>query len=242
MKERVMAEASAPSHEHHSKQGEFLRDVVLGMADGLTVPFALAAGVSGAVTSNTIVITAGVAEIVAGAISMGLGGYLAARTEIEQYESEYQREFRETEEMPTEERAEVRGIFKEYGITGDALEHLVETIASDRTRWVDFMMKYELGLEKPAANRARTSAATIGGSYAFAGTIPLLPYFFIPVTHEALIVSVFVTLAALFAFGWFKSKMTGTPVFTGALQSMAVGGVAAGVAFGLARLITKGAS
>jgi VIT1/CCC1 family predicted Fe2+/Mn2+ transporter len=225
-------------HETHAKSGEWLRDAVLGMSDGLTVPFALAAGVSGAVASNTIVITAGIAEIAAGAISMGLGGYLAARTEAEQYDSEYAREMTETEEMPAEERAEVRGIFKSYGITGEPLEQLVETIASDRERWVDFMMRHELGLEKPAKSRARNSAVTIGFSYMFAGIVPLVPYFFIPVTHEALLVSVVVTLIALFGFGWFKSSMTGTPVFTGALQAMLIGGLAAGVAFGLARLIT----
>jgi VIT1/CCC1 family predicted Fe2+/Mn2+ transporter len=230
---------TGPSHETHTNQGAYLRDVVLGMADGLTVPFALAAGVSGAVSSNTIVITAGIAEIVAGAISMGLGGYLAARTETEQYDSEYAREMEETETMPAEERAEVRGIFAGYGIAGPALDNLVDTIASDRTRWVDFMMRHELGLERPAPGRARISAATIGSSYALAGLVPLLPYFFIPVTHDALIASVVVTLAALFAFGWFKSKMTGTPVFVGALQSMLVGGIAAGAAFGLARLITN---
>jgi VIT1/CCC1 family predicted Fe2+/Mn2+ transporter len=140
--------------------------------------------------------------------------------------------------MPAEERAEVRGIFATYGITGPALEHLVDTIASDRTRWVDFMMRHELGLERPAPGRARVSAATIGLSYAFAGLVPLMPYFFIPVTHEALIVSIAVTLLALFCFGWFKSRMTGTPVWVGALQSMLVGGIAAGAAFGLARLIT----
>ena len=234
----VATPTADPSHETHSSRGASLRDVVLGMADGLTVPFALAAGVSGAVSSNTIVITAGIAEIVAGAISMGLGGYFAARTESEQYDSEYAREMRETETMPSEERAEVREIFANYGITGAALEHLVDTIASDRTRWVDFMMRNELGLERPAPGRARVSAATIGSSYALAGLVPLLPYFFIPVTHEALIASVIVTLIALFAFGWFKSKMTGTPVLVGALQSMLVGGTAAGAAFGLARLIT----
>jgi len=235
-----MGKTLAAHGERHTGQPAFLRDVVLGMSDGLTVPFALAAGVSGAVDSNTIVITAGVAEIAAGAISMGLGGYLASKTEADHYASEYAREVRETETIPAEERAEVRGIFMQYGITGPALEQLVDTIASDRTRWVDFMMRNELGLERPVPGAAPRSAATIGLSYAFAGVIPLIPYFFVPSVHQALLWSVCFTLAALFAFGWFKASVTSISPVVGAFQAMLIGGIAAGVAFGLARLINHG--
>lgn len=225
--------------EHHSTSGEFVRDVVIGMSDGLTVPFALAAGVSGAVASSNIVISAGIAELAAGAISMGLGGYLAARSEADHYFSEYEREESETHEMPDEERAEVASILSEYGVEKETLDSVVHAISSDRTKWVEFMMRYELGLEKPDPKRAPQSAMTIGGSYIAGGIIPLLPYFFAHAASTALTWSCILTAVALFVFGAWKAKVTGVAVITNAVQSVVVGGLAAGVAYGLAQLVSN---
>jgi VIT1/CCC1 family predicted Fe2+/Mn2+ transporter len=223
--------------ERHVRSSETIRDVVIGMADGLTVPFALAAGVSGAAAGVTIIVTAGVAEVAAGAIAMGLGGYLAARTDAEHYATEHAREDLETVTMATQERAEVSTIFSGYGLSGGALESVVDAIAQDRGKWVDFMMRFELGLEAPDARRAPRSAFTIAISYIVGGIIPLAPYVFVADVGRALLISTIVTLMALFGFGALKGRMTGTPPLRSGLQSLLIGGIAAGVAFSLARLI-----
>ena len=219
------------------RSSETIRDVVIGMADGLTVPFALAAGVSGAAAGATIVVTAGVAEVAAGAIAMGLGGYLAARTDAEHYANEHAREERETIAMPAQERAEVATIFAGYGLEGGALEAVVDAIGHDRQRWIDFMMRFELGLDPPDVGRAPRSAITIGLAYITGGIIPLAPYMLIADVHRALLTSTIVTLAALLSFGTLKGRMTGTPALRSGVQSLVIGGLAAGVAFFLARLI-----
>ncbi|CAM3298486.1 VIT1/CCC1 transporter family protein [Aquirufa ecclesiirivi] len=224
-------------HEKHLKSSDFLTDVVIGMSDGLTVPFALAAGLSGAVSSNDIVTTAGVAEIVAGSIAMGLGGYLAGMTEKEHYEAELAREYDEVERVPDREKEEIREVFEDYGLSPEAQEMVVNCIASDKDKWVDFMMRFELGLEKPNPNRARNSALTIGISYAIGGLIPLIPYFYLEKPEDGLIYSAIITLFALFVFGFFKSKMTGQQPFIGALKVMSIGAAAAGAAFMVAKLI-----
>jgi VIT1/CCC1 family predicted Fe2+/Mn2+ transporter len=223
--------------ERHTRAAETVRDVVIGMSDGLTVPFALAAGITGAIAATHTVVIAGIAEIVAGSIAMGFGGYLAARTDIDRYTSEYHRETRETEHMPEEERNEVAAVFSEYGIRGAELDSLVEHIASDRERWVDFMMRFELGMEKPDPKRAPLSAATIGGSYALGGLIPLFPYMTMSDVTSALVTSTICTGIALVAFGLFKARFTGVPPLRGALQTLLTGGLAAAAAFGLTRLI-----
>ncbi len=224
--------------EKHFMAPDVVRDIVIGMADGLTVPFALAAGLSGTLSTTSIIVIAGMAEIAAGSIAMGLGGYLAARTDIEHYESEKQREYREIIELPHKEREEVADILKEWGIKEEHVETAVDEISSDHDRWVEFMMKYELGLEKPEPKRARNSSLTIGLSYIFGGLIPLSPYIFIKNASEALLVSLFITLLALFVFGWIKGTFTGTKPFKSAWQTTLVGGLAAGIAFGIARLIS----
>ena len=168
-----------PHVEKHFTASEVVRDIVIGMSDGLTVPFALAAGLSGAVDSTTIVITAGLAEIAAGSIAMGLGGYLAARTDAEHYATERATEVRETVEMPEREAEEVALVFRSYGLPEETVATVVKAISSDQNRWVDFMMKFELGLEEPDPKRASRSALTIAGSYIAGGAIPLAPYFFI---------------------------------------------------------------
>ena len=226
-----------PHHEHHFQSSALIRDIVIGTADGLTVPFALAAGISGAVDATKLVVTAGLAEIAAGSIAMGLGGYLAARTDAEHYDSEYAREERETEEMPAEERAEIEKIFAEHGLEGAPLVTVVDAVTSDRTRWVDFMMRYELGLEKPEAGRALTSAVTIAGSYIVGGLIPLAPYMILGDIHTGLPVSIAVTLVALFLFGYFKGRVTGLKPLAGGVQTLVVGGLAAAVAFMIAKAI-----
>jgi len=224
-------------HEHHLKSSDTIRDIVIGMSDGLTVPFALAAGLSGAVQSSGIVVTAGIAEIVAGSIAMGLGGFLAGKTESDHYNSELQREYDEVERVPEQEKLEVREVFAGFGLSEKLQHEVVEEIAKDKDKWVDFMMRYELGLEKPQANRATQSAVTIGISYIVGGIIPLSPYFFISGSQEALYYSCFITAFCLFIFGYFKSKVTGQPPFSGALKVLIIGALAAAAAFGMAKLI-----
>jgi len=224
-------------HEHHLKSSDTIRDIVIGMSDGLTVPFALAAGLSGAVQSSGIVVTAGIAEIVAGSIAMGLGGFLAGKTESDHYNSELQREYDEVERVPEQEKLEVREVFAGFGLSEKLQHEVVEEIAKDKDKWVDFMMRYELGLEKPQVNRATQSAVTIGISYIVGGIIPLSPYFFISSSVEALYYSCFITAFCLFIFGYFKSRVTGQPPFSGALKVLIIGALAAAAAFGMAKLI-----
>jgi len=222
--------------EEHLRSSDFITDIVIGMSDGLTVPFALAAGLSGAVHSNAVVITAGIAEIVAGSIAMGLGGYLAGKTELEHFDSEQKRECEEVEVVPEKEKEEVRLIFAEYGINESTQNTIADELAKNKHKWVDFMMKYELGLEKPDVNRARNSAATIGISYIVGGLIPLTAYFFTQTPYEGLTFSALLTIICLFLFGYFKSKVTGQPPLKGALKVTLIGITAAGAAFMVAKL------
>ena len=223
--------------EEHLKSSEFITDMVIGMSDGLTVPFALAAGLSGAVDSNTIVITAGIAEIVAGCIAMGLGGYLAGKTEQEHYESELKREYFEVDNHYQKEINEVKEIFADYGIDEAGQTLLANQLSKDKKKWVDFMMKFELGLEEPHPKRARNSALTIGIAYFVGGLLPLSAYFFTETPKEGLAVSAIITTVCLFVFGYFKSKVTGQPPIKGALKVTAIGLVAAAAAFGIAKLV-----
>jgi vacuolar iron transporter family protein len=231
-----MALAKETHKEEHLGSSEFITDIVIGMSDGLTVPFALAAGLSGAVQHNAIVITAGIAEIVAGSIAMGLGGYLAGKTEQEHYESELKREFAEVEEIPDEEKKEVRLVFAHYGLNESTQNTIADELAKNKDRWVDFMMKYELGLEKPNVNRARNSAATIGISYIIGGLIPLSGYFFTRTPYQGLVFSAVLTVICLFLFGYFKSKVTGQPLIRGAVKVTMIGITAAAAAFMVAKL------
>ena len=227
-------------HEHHLKSSDTIRDIVIGMSDGLTVPFALAAGLSGAVNSSGIVVTAGIAEIVAGSIAMGLGGFLAGKTEADHYASELQREYDEVERVPEQEKAEVKEVFADFGLSPALQDQIAEEMAKDKDKWVDFMMRYELGLEKPQANRASQSALTIGVSYIVGGIIPLSPYFFIAESQRALLYSCAITIVCLFVFGYFKSKVTGQPVIAGAFKVLFIGALAAAAAFVMAKLINGG--
>jgi predicted membrane protein (TIGR00267 family) len=224
-------------HEHHLRSSETIQDIVIGMSDGLTVPFALAAGLSGAVNSSGIVITAGIAEIVAGSIAMGLGGFLAGKTESDHYESELKREYDEVDRVPEQEKMEVREVFAGFGLSEHLQHEVTEEISKDKDKWVDFMMRYELGLEKPHPGRASRSALTIGVSYIVGGIIPLSPYFFIADSQHALYYSCAITVVCLFVFGYFKSKVTGQPPFAGALKVLVIGALAAAAAFGMAKLI-----
>ncbi|MCK9423202.1 MAG: VIT1/CCC1 transporter family protein [Bacteroidales bacterium] len=222
--------------EEHIGSSAFITDIVIGMADGLTVPFALAAGLSGAVQSNTVVIMAGIAEIVAGSIAMGLGGYLAGKTEQEHFQSELNREYDEVETLPEKEMGEVKLIFAQYGLNEGTQNIIAEELAKDKDKWVDFMMKYELGLEKPDANRARNSAATIGISYIVGGFIPLLAYFFTQTPFQGLLLSALLTVICLSIFGYFKSKVTGQPPLKGAIKVTLIGITAAAAAFLVAKI------
>ncbi|HKA22572.1 MAG TPA: VIT1/CCC1 transporter family protein [Blastocatellia bacterium] len=223
--------------ERHFTASETVRDIVIGMSDGLTVPFALAAGLSGAVDSTTIIVTAGLAEIAAGAIAMGLGGYLAAKSDAEHYAREERREQKEVTEIPEEEMEEVAKVFRGYGLTNDQVAPVVNALSQRPKAWVDFMMRFELGLEEPKPQRARMSALTIGGAYTAGGLIPLMPYMFLRSAHEGLLVSVFLTLAALFVFGYIKGRFTTARPLRSALETSFVGSLAAGAAFLIAKAI-----
>ena len=228
---------TTPHIEEHFTATETVRDIVIGMSDGLTVPFALAAGLSGAVASTSIVVTAGLAEIAAGSIAMGLGGYLAARTDYEHYTAERTRELQEVDEMPEKETEEVADVFRGYGLGDEQITPVVAAIRADRARWIDFMMRFELGLEPPDPARARQSAFTIALSYIAGGLIPLSPYIMLPSIATALWVSVGVTLVALLVFGYVKARFTGINPLRGGIQTALIGGLAAAVAFAIARAI-----
>jgi VIT1/CCC1 family predicted Fe2+/Mn2+ transporter len=228
-------------HEHvenHLKSSELIKDIVIGMSDGLTVPFALAAGLSGAVDHSSVVVVAGIAEIAAGSIAMGLGGYLAGKTEQDHYNSEVKREYHEVENLRDREIEETKEFFANIGLSNELQERATLEISQDKDRWVDFMMKYELGLEKPDPKRATKSALNIGLSYVFGGIIPLSPYiiFIDNPPADALKWSVMATLICLFIFGYFKSKITGINPWVGALRVTLIGALAAGAAFGVAKL------
>lgn len=222
--------------EHHLKSSETLTDIVIGMSDGLTVPFALAAGLSGAVQDTHIILVAGIAEIAAGSIAMGLGGYLAGKTEQDHYNSEQKREYDEVENLRHREIEETKEFFANIGLSEELQNKATEEIAQDKDRWVDFMMKYELGLDKPDPKRARKSALNIGLSYIVGGLVPLSPYFFVDTPIMGLKLSVVVTLLCLFVFGYFKSKITGINPWNGAVRVMLIGAMAAAAAFGIAKL------
>ena len=229
--------------ERHFTAGETVRDIVIGMSDGLTVPFALAAGLTGiANASPGIIVTAGLAEVAAGAIAMGLGGYLAAKSDAEHYAKEREREKREVKEIPDEEKREVAQVFHSYGLSDEESEPIVEALAKHPQKWVDFMMRFELGLEKPDPKRALVSAFTIAASYVAGGLIPLAPYIVADFVKQmsvpkALLLSIALTLVALTVFGFIKGRYTGTRPLRSALQTALIGSVAAGAAFLIARLI-----
>lgn len=230
---------NTPHIERHFTASEVVRDVVIGMSDGLTVPFALAAGLTGAVSSTHIIVTAGLAEIAAGSIAMGLGGYLAAKSDAEHYLKEREREKREVAEIPHEEMREVAEVFHSYGLTEAETWPIVEALRKRPKQWIDFMMRFELGLEKPNPKRAMISAFTIGGAYAAGGFVPLSPYIATDNVARALLFSIAVTLVTLFIFGFVKGRFTGMKPVRSALQTAFIGSVAAGAAFLIARLISE---
>lgn len=226
-----------PHIEKHFTAGDTVRDIVIGMSDGLTVPFALAAGLTGAIASSRIILTAGFAEIAAGSIAMGLGGYLAARGDAEHYASERVREEEEIVTVPEMEAQEVQDIFKNYGLTENESKSVVDALRQRPKDWVDFMMRFELGLEKPDPTRAWKSALTIAFSYIVGGMIPLSSYIIFTTAHRALIMSIIVTLIALGTFGAIKGRFTGVPIVRSGLQTALIGGLAAAAAFLIARWI-----
>jgi VIT1/CCC1 family predicted Fe2+/Mn2+ transporter len=224
--------------EEHMQSSDVLTDIVIGMSDGLTVPFALAAGLSGAVGDHVSLIwIAGIAEVAAGSIAMGLGGYLAGKTEIDHYNSELKKEYWELEHKREREIQEVRDVFLEWGLSKDTAEEATQEIIKDDKRWVEFMMKFELGLEEPDPKRARKSAFNIGLSYIIGGMVPLMPYFFVTNSIDGLKISAVITLVCLYIFGFFKSKMTGINPWWGGVKVMFIGAIAAAAAFSIAKLI-----
>ena len=232
-----------PHVETHFQSSESVRDVVIGLSDGLTVPFALAAGLSGAVSSAHIIVLAGLAEIAAGSIAMGLGGYLAARGDAEHYASELKREQDEVVTRPADEAEEIYQIFDQYSVPREAAAPVLAALQQNHPAYVDFMMRFELGLEKPEPGRALRSALTIAGSYIAGGLVPLLPYMLvgrlslIADSNAALLASVAITVFALALFGGLKGRLVGTGTLRSALQTALIGGTAAAAAYGLARLL-----
>jgi len=227
-----------PHIEKHFTASETVRDIVIGMSDGLTVPFALAAGLTGALSNTGVIVTAGFAEIAAGAIAMGLGGYLAARSDAEHYHKERQREELEVIEKPETEAEEVASVLETYGLTPEEAVPVVNALRKRPEAWIDFMMRFELGLEKPDPKRALVSAATIGGAYIVGGAIPLGPYVVLDTTGSALLASSAITLVALAVFGYVKGRFTGTSPIRSALQTVLIGGLASTAAFLIARAIS----
>ena len=228
----------SPHVEQHFTAGDVVRDIVIGMSDGLTVPFALAAGLTGAISQTSLIVTAGFAEIAAGSIAMGLGGFLAARGDAEHYAHELVREEEEIVRIPEAEAQEVRDIFLTYGLSAEECATVVDSLRKRPKDWVSFMMRFELGLEKPDPSRAWKSALTIALAYVIGGVIPLSAYFFYSDSASALRLSVGVTLIALAVFGGVKGRFTGVPVIRSALQTSIIGGLAAAAAFGIARWIS----
>jgi VIT1/CCC1 family predicted Fe2+/Mn2+ transporter len=227
-----------PHIERHFTSSEAVRDIVIGMADGLTVPFALAAGLSGAVGTTRVIVIAGLAEIAAGSIAMGLGGYLAAKSDAEHYEQEKEREWREVRQIPAEEAKEVAEILETYGMAAEEAGTVVAALQKRPEAWVDFMMRFELGLEPPEPGRALRSAATIAASYVAGGLIPLSPYMILSHASTGLLASMGVTLAALAVFGYIKARFTGARPIRSASQTLVTGALAAAAAYALARLIS----
>jgi VIT1/CCC1 family predicted Fe2+/Mn2+ transporter len=235
----VLHDSGHVHHEHHFRATEFVRDVVIGMSDGLTVPFALAAGLTGATSQSSLIVLAGLAEIAAGSIAMGLGGYLAARGDLDHYASEKLREEREIVERTHDEEEEIYEIFENYGVTREEASPVLGALKRHPPAWVDFMMRFELGLEEPEPGREWRSAITIAGSYIVGGLIPLCPYMLMRSAPTALHGSVAITLIALLVFGGIKGRVTGVGVVRAALQTAIVGGIAAAAAFGLAHLLSS---
>lgn len=230
---------TAPHKEEHLYSSALITDIVIGMSDGLTVPFALAAGLSGAVDNTHIIVVAGVAEVAAGAIAMGLGGYLAGKTEQDHYNAELKREQWEVDNMPEREKEEVQEIFANMGMSEATQLLIVEEMSKDKAKWVDFMMRYELGIEEPNPKRARNSALNIGLSYIAGGMVPLSPYFFADTPALGLQWSCAITVVCLFIFGYLKAKATGQKPLAVALRVTLTGSAAAAAAFFIARLLTQ---
>ncbi|ERN11365.1 hypothetical protein AMTRI_Chr04g244480 [Amborella trichopoda] len=237
LEEGLVSREKQPHMEKHFRAGEVVRDVIMGVSDGLTVPFALAAGLSAANAPSSIILTAGLAEIAAGAISMGLGGYLAAKSEADHYNRELKREQEEIINVPETEAAEIADILSEYGLEPDEYRPVVDALRKNPQAWLEFMMKFELGLEKPEPRRAVESAITIALAYIVGGLVPLLPYFFIRAAKDAMLASVAVTLIALIFFGYVKGRLTGNTPIRSALQTALIGAAASAAAFSIARIV-----
>lgn len=227
-----------PHIEKHFKASDTVRDIIIGMSDGLTVPFALAAGLSGAISNTNIIVIAGFAEIAAGCISMGLGGYLAAQSDAEHYYSELRKEHNEIKFIPEAEKAEIAEIFKQYGLTEQQIDPVIKNFENNPDKWVEFMMRNELNLEKPNKARARNSGITIALAYLLSGFIPLSPYIFLQTPRIALIISIIVTLLALLIFGYTKAKIMGNNPWHSAWRTVLIGGVAAAAAYLIAKVIS----
>ena len=225
-------------NNNNKKSSDLVKDIIIGVSDGLTVPFALTAGMSGVLDTNHLVIVSGIAEIAAGCISMGLGGFLSGESEKDHYESLSNQEYHEIETIPDSELKEVEDVFLDLGVDDDLSKKVAYQISKNKDNWVEFMMKFEIGLEKPVKNRALRSGATIAASYLAGGFIPLFPYFLAPNNHQGLIWSCVVTIIALIIFGYFKSKVTGQKLIPGTIKVTVIGVVAAAAAYFLAKAVS----
>jgi vacuolar iron transporter family protein len=226
------------NNKQKNKNPILVKDIIIGMSDGLTVPFALTAGLSGVLSTNHLIIVSGLSEIVAGCISMGLGGYLAGQSEVEDYDAKLKNEYSEIEQYPGIELKEVEDILINLGIEPALSKQAAIQISKDKDRWADFMMKQELKMEQPSKNRAAQSAGTIAVSYLVGGFIPLFPYIIVHDSKTGFDISCIVTIAALVIFGYFKSKFTRQPIIKGTIKVAITGIVAAAAAYFLAKMVS----
>lgn len=215
---------------------ERLRDIIIGTSDGLTIPFALAAGLSKVVESNNVIVAAGIIAVAAGSIAMGIGGVSAAHSTRKEFHHDLKKKYETLEEMDHDEKQEVKNFFNQLGLSESLQEHATEELSKDKKNWEEFIKKYEPSLIQPEKGKATRSGINIALSYIIGGFIPLLPYLFIANTSNAFNISVAVTLICLFVSGWMKSRFTGERSFSAAFRMMLTGATAAAAAYIVARI------
>jgi VIT1/CCC1 family predicted Fe2+/Mn2+ transporter len=227
-------------YTHHTERvhsiggGTSLRDVMLGLNDGLVAAFAVTSGVAGAFTATKIVVMAGLAEMLGGAVSMGLAAFASSRAQLEFYRSEEQRERDEIRLWPDHERDEIRNIYRDKGFSGALLDQIVSHITADPTRWRSVMMREELGFGANVMEPPLRSGLTVGVAYLLGAAVPLLPYLLVP-QPLGVLVSALATIVALFVVGAGKTVLTARSWWRSGLESMAIGVVAAAVTYTVGR-------
>jgi VIT1/CCC1 family predicted Fe2+/Mn2+ transporter len=230
-----MSEHSHPEHHEEASRGAALRNFVFGTSDGLVTVLAFVAGVSASLATRKLVLMAGLAEMFAGAVSMGLGAFLGTRAEKDWYERERQREEMEVAKIPHLEKEELRDIYRKKGLDGETLERVVDAFTANEKRWVDIMMSEELGLQ-PVEGSPVSAGLIVGISYVLAAAVPLVPYLFL-VGTRALLASMTITAAALYAVGVAKARLTQRPELRAGIETMMTGLIGTAVCWGIGRVV-----